>query len=134
MQKNSQPLKLLLVDDEIGYVEILSKRMSKHGIKATAAFSGAEAIRAMRGECFDAAVLDLKMEDMDGIEVLKILRKMDSRMPVIMLTGHGSERAARDGIKYGAIDYLTKPCDFEELVSKIKAVAIGCSQDDIDGK
>ena len=66
------------------------------------------------------AILDLKMEDMDGIEVLKIFKKMDPDMPVIMLTGHGSEKAAREGMELGAFDYLTKPCDLEELVEKIE--------------
>lgn len=134
MPNKSEPLKLLMVDDEIGYVEILTKRMSKRGIEVTAAYSGTDAIRAMRGRYFDAAVLDLKMEDMDGIEILKILRKMDAQMPVIMLTGHGSERAARDGIKYGAFDYLTKPCNFDELVAKIKAARNGRIRGEGDGK
>jgi DNA-binding response OmpR family regulator len=71
---------------------------------------------------FDAAVLDLKMEDMDGIEVLKIFKTIVPDLPVIMLTGHGSEEAARDGIQLGALDYLTKPCDLEELIAKIKEV------------
>ena len=66
------------------------------------------------------AVLDLKMEDMDGIEVLKIFKKMLPSMAVIMLTGHGSERAARAGSSEGAFDYLTKPCEFEELLAKIE--------------
>jgi DNA-binding NtrC family response regulator len=75
----------------------------------------------LRNKSFDAAVLDLKMEDMDGIEVLKIFKKMDPEMPVIMLTGHGSETAAREGIQFGAFDYLTKPCDLNELIEKIRA-------------
>ncbi|MBW1945072.1 MAG: response regulator, partial [Deltaproteobacteria bacterium] len=58
--------------------------------------------------------------DMDGIEVLKIFKKMDPELPVIMLTGHGSERAAREGLECGAYDYLTKPCDLENLVQKIR--------------
>ena len=77
------------------------------------------ALQALRNSKFDVAVLDLKMEDMDGIEVLKILKKMAPNIVVIMLTGHGSETAAREGIQFGALDYLTKPCDFEELVEKI---------------
>jgi DNA-binding NtrC family response regulator len=56
---------------------------------------------------------------MDGMEVLRIFKMMDPGMPVIMLTGHGSEKAAREGIAMGAFDYLTKPCDLEELVEKI---------------
>ncbi len=83
------------------------------------AFSGAEAIRVLRGQEFDVAVLDLKMEDMDGIEVLKVFKMMDPRLVVIMLTGHGSAKDAELGIKLGAFDYLTKPCELEDLVEKI---------------
>ena len=69
----------------------------------------------MRRQSFDIAVLDLKMEDMDGIEVLKIFKKMDHQMAVIMLTGHGSEEAARQGIELGAFDYIAKPIDLHQL-------------------
>jgi len=113
-------IKLLLVDDEKGFANIIAKRMSKRDIDVTKAYSGAEALQAMRKADFDVAVLDLKMEDMDGIEILKIFKKMDPDLAVIMLTGHGSEAAAKDGIKFGAFDYLTKPCDLEELMNKIQ--------------
>jgi DNA-binding NtrC family response regulator len=86
----------------------------------TSAFSGSAAIQAMRKAEFDVAVLDLKMEDMNGIEVLKIFKKLDPNMPVIMLTGHGSETSAIEGMQYGAYDYLFKPCEFEELLEKIR--------------
>jgi DNA-binding response OmpR family regulator len=118
----SKPLRILLVDDERGFVDIISKRMSKRNIEATKAYSGKEALQALRKTDFDAVVLDLKMEDMDGIEVLKIFKKIVPDLPIIMLTGHGSEEAARDGIRLGALDYLTKPCDFEELIVKIQEV------------
>jgi DNA-binding response OmpR family regulator len=111
------------VDDEKEYVRVLAKRMDKRGIDVTSALGGGEAIRVLRNKSFDAAVLDLKMEDMDGIEVLRIFRKMDPAMPVIMLTGHGSEKAAREGMEFGAFDYLTKPCDLAELIAKIRAAA-----------
>ncbi len=112
-------IKLLLVDDEEGFVNVIANRMSKRGIDTTKALSGTDAIQALRKQDFDAAVLDLKMEDMDGIEVLKIFKKMVPKMPVIMLTGHGSERAAKEGIEQGAFDYLSKPCELQELVDKI---------------
>jgi DNA-binding NtrC family response regulator len=113
------PVRLLLVDDEKGFVDIISKRMSRRDIEVTKAFNGSEGIRALHGQDFDVAVLDLKMEDMDGIEVLKIFKKIVPDMPVIMLTGHGSEQAAREGIQFGAFDYLTKPCELEDLIRKI---------------
>ena len=114
---STRPIKLLLVDDEEGFGAVLAKRLGKRRIAATVAVSGTESIRVLRKTDFDAAVLDLKMEDMDGIEVLKIFKKMCPQMAVIMLTGHGSEQAAKEGIKYGAWDYLTKPCELEELVA-----------------
>ena len=83
------PIRLLLVDDEKGCVEVLSKRLAKRNIHTTQAFSGTEGIRLLRRSDFDVALLDLKLEDMDGIEILKIFKKMDPGMPVIMLTGHG---------------------------------------------
>ncbi len=112
-------ISLLIVDDEEGFVNVISNRLGRRGIDATKALSGTDAVQALRKEDFDVAVLDLKMEDMDGIEVLKIFKKMLPQMPVIMLTGHGSERAAKEGIEYGAFDYLTKPCELKDLVEKI---------------
>ena len=111
--------RLLLIDDERDFVHILSKRMQRRNIEVAKAYSGAEAIRALRSREFDVAVLDLKMEDMNGIEVLKILKILDPRLVVIMLTGHGSAEAAEQGLKLGAFDYLTKPCELEELLKKI---------------
>ena len=116
---NSDCIRLLLVDDEKDFVNILSKRIRRRNIDVTMAFSGAEAIQALRGQEFDVAVVDLKMEDMDGIEVLKMLKIMDPNLAVIMLTGHGSAEAAEKGIKLGAFDYLTKPCELKELLEKI---------------
>ena len=116
---NDTPVKLLLVDDERAFVDVLSNRLTRRNIDVTKAYSGSEAIQSVRKNDFDVAVLDLKMEDMDGIEVLKIFKTMLPSMAVIMLTGHGSERAARAGLREGAFDYLTKPCQFEELLAKI---------------
>jgi len=121
-EDKNKPIKILFVDDEKGFVDVISKRMSKRNIEVTKAYSGKEALQALRKTDFDAVVLDLKMEDMDGIEILKIFKKIVPDLPVIMLTGHGSEEAARDGIRLGALDYLTKPCDFEELILKIQEV------------
>jgi DNA-binding NtrC family response regulator len=119
MVAETDAIRLLLVDDEVGYLDVLAKRLTHRGFKVTTASSGAEAIRALRNWDFELAVVDLKMEDMDGIEVLKVLKKMDPALQVIILTGHGSERAARDGIAHGAFDYLIKPIGLEELIARI---------------
>jgi DNA-binding response OmpR family regulator len=122
-KKKVDRIRLLLVDDEKAYVEVLSNRLGKRSIDVTKALSGTEGVQALRKQDFDVAVLDLKMEDMDGLEVLRIFKKMVPRMPVIMLTGHGSEQAAREGMELGAFDYLMKPCDFDELIRKIREAA-----------
>jgi len=119
----SRQIKILLVDDEEGYVNVLAKRMTKRQVEVSVALSGSEAIQTLRKKDFDVAVVDLKMEDMDGIEVLKIFKKMDPELPVVMLTGHGSEKAARDGLALGAFDYLTKPYDLEDLLAVITKAA-----------
>lgn len=116
----TKPIRLLLIDDEVGFVNVLSNRLSRRGFVVGKANSGSEALQRLRQLDFDVAVLDLKMEDMDGIEVLKILKKMAPELIVIMLTGHGSAKAAHEGFKEGAYDYLTKPYELEDLVEKIR--------------
>ena len=117
---HNNQISLLLVDDEEGFVNVIANRLGKRGINTVKATSGTAGIQALRKKDFDVAVLDLKMEDMDGIEVLKIFKKMVPGMPVIMLTGHGSARAAKEGIEQGAFDYLSKPCELQELIEKIR--------------
>ena len=115
------PIRMLLIDDEKGFVATLAKRLARRNIQATQAYSGREGIQALRRQDFDVVVLDLKMEDMDGLEVLKIIKIMAPDMPVLMLSGHASDEAAQTGIKAGAFDYLTKPYDLSELLDKITA-------------
>lgn len=121
----TDPIRLLLVDDEKGFTDVLAKRMSKRHIQVEKAFSGTEAIQKLRNKDFDIAVLDLKLGDMDGIDILKIFKKMVPGLKVMMLTGHGSEEAAQQGIAHGAVDYLTKPFDINELVRKIQQACHG---------
>jgi len=117
---NKKKIKLLIVDDEERFVEVLFKRLSKRGIDVTKTLGGVEGIQALRKVDFDVAILDLKMKDMDGLEVLKIFKKMYSKMEVIILTGHESEQTVGEGMGYGAFAYVSKPCDFEELMETIR--------------
>ena len=119
-QAETQPISLLLVDDEEAFVKVLFKRLSRRNIHVTPASDGTEALQRMRQGDFDVAILDLKMEGMDGIEVLKILKKMAPELPVIMLTGHGCNISAQDALANGAFDYLSKPYDFDDLLQKIR--------------
>ena len=112
-------LRVLLVDDEPMFLEVLAKRLGRRGMYVTTAKNGSEGIQMLRKHDFDAAVVDLKMEETDGLEVLKIFKKMCPEMPVIILTGHGAEQSVGEAYAMGAFDYLSKPCDLEELTDRI---------------
>lgn len=124
-----QGIRLLIVDDEIGFTSVMSKRLSKRGIDTQIANNGADAVQVLRRNDFHCALLDLKMEDMSGMEVLRIFKKMVPQMPVIMLTGHGCEESAKEGLALGADDYLIKPATFEEVVAKIHSLTGTTMQD-----
>jgi DNA-binding response OmpR family regulator len=93
---------------------------AKRGFEVQKAYTSAEALLVLRTQPFDVAVLDLKMPDMDGIEVLKIAKQVDPTLQVIMLTGHGSATACEHGLALGAFDYLMKPCELDTLIDKIR--------------
>ena len=112
--------RILLVDDETEFTDSMSQLLRTRGYQVTAVNSGHDALKALKEGKYDVVVLDLKMEDMDGIEVLKVIKRMVPDLPVILLTGHGSQTAAKEGILAGAFDFLTKPCELVELMEKIK--------------
>ena len=113
--------KVLLVDDEVPFVEALSKRLDKRGIRVIPAFSGLEALEKLEGDSsIDSVVLDVKMPGMDGIDTLKAIKAAHPLVEVVMLTGHATVESAIEGMKLGALDYLMKPCDMDVLLAKIQ--------------
>jgi len=118
-----EAVRLLIVDDEIGFADVLRKRMARRGVDATPVASGEEAVRILRGSEFDVAIVDLKLQGMDGLEILKVFKLMAPDMPVLMLTGHGSEEARDACMQQGAVGYLSKPMEFEELLETALRVA-----------
>lgn len=112
---------ILLVDDEVSFVETLSKRLDKRNLKVLTAFGGQEALELInKNRTFDVVILDVKMPDMDGIETLGKIKKNFPLIEVIMLTGHATVETAIEGMKLGAFDYLMKPCDIEKIVLKVE--------------
>lgn len=112
--------KILLVDDEEIFTRNMAKLLSTRRYRVTVANSGDAAIRALEAEPVDVIVLDLKMPGMDGLTTLKEIQKLGLFTQTLMLTGHGSIDSALEAMKLGAYDYLTKPCEIEELVAKIE--------------
>lgn len=112
--------KILLVDDEVVFTKNMAKLLTNRGYIVTEVNSGDSAIRALEEKDFDVVVLDLKMPGMDGITTLKEIKKLGLFTETLILTGHGSIDTALEAIKLGAYDYLTKPCEIDELVAKIE--------------
>lgn len=114
-------IKLLLVDDEKGFLDTLTKRLKKRELNVSGVYSGKDAL-AFLGENKDieVVILDVKMPEMDGMETLIEIKKQCPLVEVIMLTGHATVETAIDGMKMGAFDYLMKPCDIDSLLSKVK--------------
>lgn len=113
--------RVLLVDDETIFTKNMSKLLTNRGYQVVAANSGDGAIRELEQNAFDVIVLDLKMPGMDGISTLKEIMKLGLFTETLILTGHGSIDSALEAMKLGAYDYLTKPCEIDELVAKIEA-------------
>lgn len=105
--------KILLIDDDPGVLYMLRAVLEDRGHETIPASSGQEGLGKLDGA--DLAITDLSMPGMDGIEVMKAIRAKDERLPIILLTAHGSERIAVAAMKAGAYDYLTKPFDVDEL-------------------
>ena len=115
---------VMLVDDEVSFVETVAKRLSKRNIKILKAFSGEESLEKLKtNQNLDVIVLDVKMPGMDGLDMLKKVKSGFFRIEVIMLTGHATIESGINGMKLGAFDFLTKPCDVDELVTKIQEAA-----------
>ncbi|WP_045222329.1 response regulator [Desulfonatronum thioautotrophicum] len=111
---------VLLVDDEVPFVETMVKRLSRRDLHVLTAHGGQEALDLLdRTPNVDVVVLDVKMPGMDGIETLKQIKNHFPLVEVIMLTGHGTVESAIDGMKLGAFDFLMKPAEFDNLVEKV---------------
>ncbi|WP_243359265.1 response regulator [Fundidesulfovibrio terrae] len=111
--------RILVVDDEKDFNETVVKRLNRRGFQAETALSGPEALGILEKREFDVALLDIMMPGMDGIEVLREMKKRHPGLEVILLTGHASVESGVQGMSMGANAYLLKPVDFEELLGAI---------------
>jgi DNA-binding response OmpR family regulator len=114
-------MKVLLVDDEEEFVKALAERLKMRDLRSDTVLDGEEALSYVEGQEPDVMVLDLKMPGIDGMEVLRQVRKAYPKIQVIILTGHGSERHEEEAKRLGAFDYLEKPVNLDVLVKKMKA-------------
>lgn len=113
-----EQLKMMLVDDEERFLSTTQKLLEKKGFDVVTAPSGSEALEKLRAHPVHVVILDVKMPGMDGVATLREIKRQFPMVEVIMLTGHATVESAIDGLKSGAVDYLMKPADLEEIVAK----------------
>jgi DNA-binding NtrC family response regulator len=113
-------IRVLLVDDEEEFVQTLSERLALRDYDITTSLSGDDALEKIKHYNYDVVILDVAMPGVDGIDALREIKKMKPLTEVIMLTGHGTVETAIEGMKLGAFDFLMKPCNTEDLDTKIK--------------
>lgn len=127
------PSKILLVDDEREFVQTLSERLLTRNVGTAVAYSGEEALAIIESDEPEVVVLDLQMPGIDGIEVLRRVRKGHPSTQVIILTGHGSDRERKLAEELGAFAYLHKPVDINLLAQTMKDAYMAMSRGERDG-
>jgi nitrogen regulation protein NR(I) len=117
---------LLVVDDERNVLYALEKGLRADGLRIVTAQTGKAGIDTARNEKPDAVLLDVRLPDLSGLDVLKELRHADPKLPVIVMTTHGTAETAIEAMQRGAFDYLLKPWDLDELTGLVnKALEAG---------
>ena len=117
-------LKLLLVDDEPAFLEPMAARLARRRISCSTAPGGEEALKLLREQHFDCAIVDVLMPAMDGLELLRRMRRDYPDTAVILLTGHASVELGVQGMELGAFEYLMKPVDLDELLDTVRRAAL----------
>ena len=116
----NRKMKVLLVDDEEAFAMALSERLHTRGVAAEAVFDGKKALEHIDKDEPDVMILDLKMPEMDGMEVLRRVKKSYPNIQTIILSGYGTDTNKAQAARLGALDFLVKPADITTLTEKIR--------------
>jgi two-component system, OmpR family, response regulator len=116
------PVRVLVVDDEVNLAELVSMALRYEGWDVAMAHSGSKAVSVAKTFKPDAVVLDMMLPDFDGMEVLRRIRGIDPRLPVLFLTARDSVEDRVAGLTAGGDDYVTKPFSLEEVVARLRSL------------
>ena len=116
-------IQVLIVDDEEELALTIAERLEIRGIRTQTASDGDQALNLIKTQLPDVVVLDLMMPGIGGLEILKQIKLLDHNIPVILLTGYGSKERSIEGMNLGAFDYVLKPCNLDDLITKIQEAA-----------
>ena len=112
--------RILVVDDEKDVLEIIKDRLESYGYEVETLTDGQQCIEFLKKDSIDLILLDIEMPEMDGIEVLEIVHRDYSNIPVIILSATTTRATARGTLEKGAVDYILKPFSPEELMEKVR--------------
>ena len=115
-------VKILIAEDEKTQRDLLEGFLIKEGFSVEAVANGKEVLHKLEGDFFDIALVDYKMPELDGLQTLREIRKLYPDLPVVMMTAYGTVETAVASMKEGALDYLTKPIDLDELLLMLQKV------------
>lgn len=118
--ESTREIRVLLVDDEKDFADILAKRLDVRDFNVACVYTGEEALKLIQSEEYDLVLLDVMMPGRSGLDILKEIKAYDPMIPIIMLTGHARVNTAIEGIELGAYDYLIKPVEIQVLVEKMR--------------
>jgi DNA-binding NtrC family response regulator len=123
-KKNISEINLLLVDDEEEFIAAIAERLRKRGFIANCVFSGEEALNQLeKKNSIEVVILDIRLPDVDGIEVLKKIKTKNPLIEVIIISGYAAIDSAVESLKLGAFDYLEKPFELNDVILKSKQAA-----------
>jgi DNA-binding response OmpR family regulator len=120
-QSNENPgTRILLVEDEVNLARPLQFNLEQEGYEVRSTPNGREALEWLSSERFDLIILDVMIEEMDGFEVARRVRRRDQRLPILMLTARGADQDRIQGLELGADDYMVKPFHLKELLLRVQ--------------
>jgi DNA-binding NtrC family response regulator len=114
--------KILVVDDEPGMRKSLAIILRREDYRVTESASVAEAIGHLKGEDYDLVIADLKMEPLDGLDLLALIQRYRARCPVVIMTAFGTPEVRSEATALGAADFLEKPLEVPHLLGRVRAL------------
>jgi len=123
MSPSDPTIRLLMVDDERDFLQAVEPGLVRRGFDVTLAETGMAALDLLAQREFDAVILDVKMPGLDGVDTFREIKRMAPHLPVVLLTGHGNLQQAFEASREGVYEYLTKPCDVEEIARVVRGAA-----------